>query len=96
MAACCWDGREEDDAHKMVRAQCMLIGSLGRASGARPAAPLDEWLRHALFDPTSRFALRLEPAGHMIPASMQMLEELFRKSLKLRHLGQTLAESRIV
>ena len=47
MAACCWDGRDEDAAHKMVHAQCMLIRSSGRASRARPAA-------HGFASPTSR------------------------------------------
>ena len=117
-----WDGREEDAAHKMVRAPPWLIGSSEPVSRARPAAPL-----HAFAGPTSlaesammkpsqdpdilrlrrngrfwqtaritnvtnrRQAPQRDPEieklwpGHIIPSSMQMLEELLPRSLKLRH-----------
>src|SRR6516165_2005451 len=37
MAACCWDGREEDAAHRKAQSRCWLIKFMGRASRARPA-----------------------------------------------------------
>ena len=48
MAACCWDGGEEDAAHEKDLDQFWLIKFMGPASRAGPVAPLDEWSGFAM------------------------------------------------